>query len=83
MLAMKTIIMCAALVLSTTATQQAMACDWNQLHANSSPATVVVCDNGGCRALELATTQQAATTEPAAPTQAEPASPAPVTVALH
>ena len=53
---MKTIIMCAALVLTTTATQQAMACDWNQLHANSTPATVVVCDNGGCRALELATT---------------------------
>ena len=80
---MKKLVIAAAFAFAAAATQQAFACDWNQLHANSSPTTVVVCDNGGCRALELATTQQAATTEPAAPTQAEPASPAPVTVALH
>jgi hypothetical protein len=82
--AMKSIIMLAALALGAAATQQAVACDWNQLHANSSPATVVVCDNGSCRAVEPSTTQQAATTEPKAPTVAtEPADPAPVTVALH
>ena len=80
---MKSIIMFAALAL-TTATQQAVACDWNQLHANNAPATVVVCDNGGCRAVESATTQQAATPQPAAPAlAAEPADPTPVTVALH
>ena len=80
---MKSIIMFAALAL-TTATQQAVACDWNQLHADSLPATVVVCDNGSCRALKPAITQQAATTEPAAPTAvAEPADPAPVAVAFH
>ena len=74
-------IMLAALALGTAATQQAVACDWNQLHANSSPATVVVCDNGSCRAVEPSTTQQAATTAPTVAT--EPADPAPVTVALH
>jgi len=68
-------------VLGTAVTQQAVACEWNQLHANSSTMTVVVCDNGSCRALESATTQ-AAKPEPAAPTVAEePASPAPTTVA--
>ena len=76
-------IMLAALALGTAATQQAVACDWNQLHANSSPATVVVCDNGSCRAVEPSTTQQAATTAPTAPTIAEPSDPASVTVALH
>jgi hypothetical protein len=81
---MKSIVRFAALALGTAATQQAVACDWNQLHADSLLATVVVCDNGTCRALEPAITQQAATTEPAASTvAAEPADPAPVTVALH
>jgi hypothetical protein len=81
---MKTITSFAAVALGAAMTQQAVACDWNQLHANNTPSTVVVCDNGSCRALESATTQQAATTEPAAPTvAAEPADPAPVNVALH
>jgi hypothetical protein len=81
---MKTITLFAVLALGSVVTQQALACDWNQLHANNTPSTVVVCDNGGCRALESSTTQQAATTEPAAPTvAAEAADPAPVTVALH
>jgi hypothetical protein len=81
---MKTITLFTALALGTAVTQQAMACDWNQLHANNAPATVVVCDNGSCRAVEPSTAQQAATTEPTAPTvAAEPADPAPVTVALH
>ena len=80
---MKTITLFAALALGTAMTQQAMACDWG-LHADSTNATVVVCDNGACRAVEPSTAQQAATTEPAAPTvPAEPASPTPVTVALH
>jgi hypothetical protein len=78
---MKTITLFAALALGSIVTQQAAACDYNQLHANNTPSTVVVCDAGGCRALESASTQQAATTEPAAPPVA--AEPAPVTVALH
>ena len=81
---MKSIIMFAGLALGAAVTQPAVACDWNQLHANSSPATVVVCDNGSCRGVESATTQQADTPQPAAPAVAvEPADPAPVTVALH
>jgi len=80
---MKTITLFAALALGTTMTQQAVACDWG-LHADSTPATVVVCDNGNCRAVEPSIAQQAATSEPAAPTvAAAPANPAPVTVALH
>jgi hypothetical protein len=81
---MKTITLFAALALSSVVAQQAVACEWNQLHANNTHSTVVVCDNGSCRALESATTQQAATSEPAAPpVAAEPADPAPVAVALH
>ncbi len=81
---MKTIALFAALALGSVVTQQALACEWNQLHANNTPSTVVVCDNGGCRAIELATTQQTATAAPAAPpVTAEQADPAPVTVALH
>ena len=53
MLAMKSIIMFAGLALGSAVMQQAVACDWNQLHANNAPATVVVCDNGGCRAVEV------------------------------
>lgn len=53
---MKSIIMFAGLALGSAVMQQAVACDWNQLHANNAPATVVVCDNGGCRAVESATT---------------------------
>jgi hypothetical protein len=80
---MKTITLFAALALGAAMTQQAVACDWG-LHADNTSATVVVCDNGACRAVEPSIAQQAATTEPAAPTvPAEPASPAPVTVALH
>jgi hypothetical protein len=81
---MKKLAVAAALAFAAAATQQAFACDWNQLHADNAPATSVVCDNGGCRAIEPSTTQQATTTEPTAPTvAAEPAEPAPVTLALH
>jgi hypothetical protein len=81
---MKKLVIAAAFAFAAAATQQAFACDWNQLHANNAPATSVVCDNGGCRAIEPSTTQQATTTEPTAPTvAAEPAEPAPVTLALH
>jgi hypothetical protein len=53
-------------------------------HADSTNATVVVCDNGACRTVEPSIAQQAATTEPTAPTvAAEPADPAPVTLAQH
>jgi hypothetical protein len=80
---MKTITLFAALALGTAMTQQAVACDWGH-HADSTNATVVVCDNGACRSVEPSIAQQAATTEPAAPTApAEPAEPGPVTVALH
>jgi hypothetical protein len=80
---MKTMMLFAALALGTAMTQQAVACDWG-LHADSTNATVVVCDNGACRAVEPSRAQQAATTEPTAPTAAaEPAEPGPVTVALH
>jgi hypothetical protein len=80
---MKTITLFAALALGAAMTQQAVACDWG-LHADSTNATVVVCENGACRGVEPSITQQAATTEPTAPTvAAEPADPAPVTVALH
>jgi len=80
---MKTITLFAALALGTAMTQQAVACDWG-LHADSKSATVVVCDNSVCRAVEPSIARQAATTEPAAPTiAAEPANPAPVTLALH
>jgi hypothetical protein len=81
---MKKLVVAAAFAFAAGATQQAFACDWNQLHANNAPATAVVCDNGGCRALEPSTTQQATITEPTAPTvAAEPAEPVPVTLALH
>ena len=39
---MKSIVMFTTLALGTAATQQAVACDWNQLHADSLLATVVV-----------------------------------------
>ena len=80
---MKTITLFAALALGTAMTQQAVGCDWG-LRADGTNATVVVCDNGACRAVEPSIAQQAATMEPAAPTvPVEPANPAPVTVALH
>jgi len=63
-------------------TQQAVACDWG-LHADSTNATVVVCDNGNCHAVEPSIAQQAATEPAAPPVAAEPVDPAPVTVALH
>ena len=70
---MKTITLFAALALGTAMTQQAVACDWG-LHAGSTNATVVVCDNGACRPVEPSSAQQAATTEPTAPpVAAEPA----------
>lgn len=80
---MKTITLFAALALGTAMIQQAVACDLG-LHAGSTNATVVVCDNGACRPVEPSSAQQAATTEPTAPpAAAEPAAPGPVTVALH
>ena len=80
---MKTMTLFAALALGTAITQQAVACDWG-LHAGSTNATVVVCDNGACRPVEPSSAQLAATTEPTAPpVAAEPAEPGPVTVALH
>ncbi len=79
---MKTITLFAALALGTAMTQQALACDWG-LHADSTNATVVVCDNGNCRAVEPSIAQQAATEPAASLAAAEPVDPAPVTVALH
>jgi hypothetical protein len=77
---MKKIVVVAALVFGAATAQQAVACDWNQLHA-STPSTVVVCDNGRCRAVDSATTQQAAEPETAPTVAEQPATPAPVTVA--
>jgi len=80
---MKTIMLFAALAFGTAMTQQAVACDWG-LHADSTNATVVVCDNGNCRSVEPSIAQHTAASEPAAPTVVEaPDNPAPVTVALH
>jgi hypothetical protein len=44
-------------------------------------SNVVVCDNGRCRAVDSATTQQAAEPETAPTVAEQPATPAPVTVA--
>jgi hypothetical protein len=80
---MKTITLFAALAFGTAMTQQAVACDWG-LHADRTNATVVVCDNGNCSSVEPSIAQQAAPSEPTAPTVAEASdNPAPVAVALH
>jgi hypothetical protein len=54
---MKTITLFAALALGTAVTQQAVACDLG-LHADSTNATGVVCDNGACRSVEPSIAQQ-------------------------
>jgi hypothetical protein len=72
--AMKKIIFGFAALALSAATHQALACDWG-LHADSSSATVVACDNSGCA--PVPPTQQSA-----APTIAdEAASPTPTAVA--
>ncbi len=63
---MNKIIVFAALMLGTAATQQAVACDW-QREANATPVIVA----NGCTGANCVT-EQPATSEPAAPTTQEP-----------
>ena len=79
---MKTIMMFAAFALGAAMTQQAVACEWGY-HAAAQPATVVVCDSTGCRALTPSTVQQEAASDSGTAAQVtdEPANPVSTTVA--
>jgi hypothetical protein len=63
--------------LLVSAMTQAVACEWEKVHASGQNATVVACAGGACVA-QPQTTQQ----EPVAPQIAdEPTEPAPTTIA--
>ena len=64
MQATKTITLFAAPAFGTAMTQQGVAFDWG-IYADTTNATVVVRDNGACRAIEPSIAQQAGICEPA------------------
>jgi hypothetical protein len=61
---MKTTMFLAALLFAGAA--PGLACDYHATHTTAADenATIVVCDAGGCHALETSTAQQEQTTEP-------------------